>query len=58
MSKIKIEDRRDYELYVKKLVANMQISNKRKSIVRQIAMQCFDDGMKFNQQNLEVEVQL
>jgi hypothetical protein len=53
---IKIEERRDYELYVKNTVAKMQISSKHKAIVRKIAMQCFDDCIKHNQKDLKVEV--
>lgn len=58
MSLIKIEERRDYELYVKRTVGKMQVSNKHKSLFRMIAMQCFDDGVVFNQNNLRVEVDL
>ncbi len=55
---IKIEARRDYELHVKNLVAKMTVSNKQKSLFRKIALQCFDDGIVFNQLNLFVEVEL
>ena len=58
MTDIKIEDRRDYELYVKKVVSSMQVSGKHKAVFRKIAMQCFDDGLMFGQGNLKVEVQL
>jgi len=52
---VQIEDRRDYELHVKKSVATMTVSNKQKAIFRKIAMHCFDDGLKFSQGNLKVE---
>jgi len=58
LQQIKIEERRDYELYVKKVVSNMQVSSKHKAVFRKIAMQCFDDGNTFAQGNLKVEVQL
>jgi len=53
---VKIELRRDYELYVKNLVARMQVSNKRKATFRKIALQCFDDGVKYSQNDLKVDV--
>ena len=53
---VKIEERRDYELYVKNVVAKLKISNKQKAIFRKIALQCFDDGIKYNRGDLEVEV--
>lgn len=56
MSLVKIDERRDYELYVKNVVAKMTVSNKQKGIIRKISMQCFDDGVKYNQKMLEVEV--
>ena len=58
VSKVKIEERRDYELHVKSLVAKMTVPNKQKSVVRKIAMQCFDDGLNFGRSNLVVEVAL
>ena len=58
MTNVKIDERRDYELYVKKIVSKMQVSGKHKAIFRMVAMQCFDDGNKFNQGNLKVEVEL
>ena len=54
--KVKIEQRRDFELYVKKEVAKMKISNKQKANVRKVAMYCFDCGIAFMQNKLEVEV--
>ena len=53
---IKIEDRREYELYVKNTVAKMQVSGKHKSLFRKIAMQCFDDGVKYRSNDLHIEV--
>lgn len=53
---VKIEDRREYELYVKNVVAKMQVSNKQKAIFRKIALQCFNDGVKYNLNDLKVEV--
>jgi len=53
---VKVEDRREYELYVKNAVAKVQVSAKQKAVIRKIAMQCFDDGNKFNQGNLSIEV--
>ncbi len=58
LTKIKIEERRDYELYVKKAVSNMQVSGKHKAVFRKIAMQCFDDGLAFSQGNLRIEVDI
>jgi len=58
LTKIKIEERRDYELHIKTLVAKMTISNKQKGLFRKFAMQCFDDGLTFNQSNLHVEVDI
>jgi len=54
---VKIEQRREYELHVKSLVAKMQVSSKHKSAFRKLAMKCFDDGVLFTQSNLIVEVQ-
>jgi len=54
--KVKIENRRDYELHVKKLVAKQTMSNKMKATVRKIVMQSFQDGTDFSQNNLSVEV--
>lgn len=53
---IKLDGRRDYELYVKKEVAKMTIPNKQKAIVRKLVLQGFDDGVKMTQGKLEVEV--
>ena len=55
--KVKIEERRDYELHVKKLVSKMTVSNKIKASIRKIAMHCFDDGIVFNQNNLTVDIE-
>lgn len=52
---VHIESRRDYELYVKTIVAKMQISGKHKATIRKIAMQCFDDGISMNMGKLHVE---
>ncbi len=54
--KVKIEERRDYEVHVKTLIAKMTVSNKQKGLFRKLAMQCFDDGVVFNQNNLKVEI--
>lgn len=51
---IKIETRRDFELHVKSQVANMQVSNKVKAVVRKAIMEGFDSGMDFARQNLKV----
>ncbi len=56
--KVSIESRRDYELYIKRIVSKLQVSGKHKSVFRKIAMQCFDDGVSYNQNNLEVEVEI
>ena len=53
--KTTISERRDYEIYIKLEVSQMTISNKQKAIVRKIAMECFDDGVAFLNQGLEVE---
>ncbi len=58
MQIVKVEDRREYELYVKNIVSKMQVSAKHKSGFRKIAMQCFDDGNKFSQGALSIEVSL
>jgi len=58
MQIVRIEDRREYELYVKNAVSKMQVSSKHKAVFRKVAMQCFDDGNKFNQGNLAIEVEL
>jgi len=56
MATVKIESRREYELHVKSTVAKMQISGKHKAVIRKLAMQCFDDGVAMNMNNLKVEV--
>lgn len=56
MGLIKVDSRRAYELYIKKTVAKMSASNKQKAIIRKIAMQCFDDGISHNRNDLKVEV--
>jgi len=58
LSKVKIDERRDYELHVKSLVSKMTVSNKQKSLFRKLAMQCFDDGLVFGQNDLYVEVNI
>ena len=55
--KVKIEERRDYELHIKKIVSKMTVSNKHKALFRKLAMQCFDDGIVFNQLNLSVDIE-
>ncbi len=55
--KVKIEERRDYELHIKNLIGKMSVSNKHKSLFRKLAMQCFDDGIVFNQNNLTVDIE-
>ena len=55
--KVKIEERRDYELHIKNLIGKMSVSNKHKSLFRKLAMQCFDDGIVFNQKNLSVDIE-
>ena len=44
---IPIESRRDYEMYVKREVAKLQISNKQKAITRKLMMAGFDDGVNY-----------
>ena len=56
--KVKIEERRDYEVHVKTLIAKMTVSNKQKGLFRKLAMQCFDDGLVFGQNDLYVEVNI
>jgi len=58
LTKIKIEERRDYELHIKTLVKKMRVSDKQKGLFRKFAMQCFDDGLVFGQGNLNVEVDI
>jgi len=53
---VKIEERREYELHVKNTVAKMQVSGKHKAIVRKLIMRSFDDGVKFAQNELKIEV--
>jgi len=55
--KVKIEERRDYELHIKKIVSKMTVTNKHKSLFRKLAIQCFDDGIAFNQKNLTVDIE-
>ena len=49
--KVNIESRRDYELFVKKEVADMQVSNKQKAIIRKAIMVGFDDGVAYQANN-------
>jgi len=58
LNMIRIEERRDYELHIKRLVKKMTVSDKHKGLFRKLAMQCFDDGLTFSQGNLKVEVDL
>ncbi|RLC89420.1 MAG: hypothetical protein DRI37_03830 [Chloroflexi bacterium] len=58
LTKIKIEERRDYELHVKALVKKMRVSDKQKGLFRKFAMHCFDDGLTFSQGNLHIEVDI
>ena len=51
MMEVPIESRRDYELFVKRTVANMQVSGKHKAIIRKLIMKGFDDGIAFNSNN-------
>ena len=44
---VMIESRRDYEMYVKRQVAKLQISNKQKAITRKLMMAGFDDGVSY-----------
>ena len=55
---VKIDTRRDYELHVKSTVDRLEISNKKKAVVRKIAMLCFDEGLKFARGNLKIEVEI
>ena len=58
MAVVKIESRREYELHVKSVVAKGKLKdkpNKIKAIAREIAMQCFDDGIAMNMGKLYVE---
>jgi len=45
---MQMESRHDYILFIKFTVAKMPISNKFKKIVRQIAIDSFDDGFAMN----------
>jgi len=55
--KVKIEERRDYELHIKNLISKMTVTNKHKASFRKLAMHCFDDGITFNQKNLSVDIE-
>lgn len=55
--KIKIEVVRDYELYIKRETSKLNISNKRKAEIRKLLVNAFCDGIAFNQDNLEVEIE-
>ena len=54
--KHKINNHREYELYIKHEVAKLQVSNKFKSAVRKLAMRAFEDGLRMTQGKLEVDV--
>ena len=57
MMKVKLDSRAEYELHIKKLVAkNLKLKPAMGKTVIALAMQCFDDGMLFNQNRLEVQV--
>jgi hypothetical protein len=44
---IQIDSRRDYELFVKHRVNNLQVSNKHKATIRKLIMAGFDDGVAY-----------
>ena len=53
---VKINSRRDYELYVKTKVSNMKATVKVKQATRKLVMQAFDDGIAMTMDKLVVQV--
>lgn len=54
---VKIEDRKDYELHVRTLVnKNLKLGIATKKLVVELAMQSFDDGIVYTQNNLKVQI--
>ena len=54
---VKLTERRDYELHINKLVEkNLKLKPAMGKLVKALAMQSFDDGIVFNQNNLKVQV--
>ena len=53
---VAVEERGDYELYVKNSIAKLDLSERKSTSFFKIAMRCFDDGNKLSQKNLKVEV--
>ena len=55
--KVKIEERRDYELHVRNLVnKNLKMKLLMKKTVVALVMQAFDDGSLFSSNSLEVNI--
>ena len=55
--KQELNSRRDYELYIKHtLKTNYTMTNKVRSAMLKVAMQCFDDGIQFHMGKLKVEI--
>ncbi len=53
---IKVTKRREYELYIKGILKNNYVmTNKTRSAMLQVAMRCFDDGVAFCMDELEVD---
>ncbi|MCI4436939.1 MAG: hypothetical protein JHC33_09055 [Ignisphaera sp.] len=55
---VQIENRREYELHVNKVVASKgaNIPNKTKDLIKELVMDAFDDAIKMTQSSLFVEV--
>ena len=53
---VRIDTRRDYELYVKTKVSYMSATVKVKQATRKLVMQTFDDGIAMNMGKLVVQV--
>ena len=54
---VKIDERKDYELHIKNLVKkNLKLKPIMAKLVMALAMQSFDDGVVFTQNNLKVQV--
>lgn len=57
MKRQPINSRREYELYVKYVLKNRHtMTNKAKSAMMKLCLQCFDEGIKFNMGKLEVDI--
>lgn len=53
---IKIESRRDYEIYVAKELKDKGYPSKLHGVLLEVMMTSFDDGVQYNLNNLKVEI--